>query len=566
MLTPRRAIALLLLLALTLFPVAVVVYNHMGEDCFITFRYAEQWARGEGIVYNVGDRVEGYSNFLWMALMAGVRTLGGSMLTASRWMSVAVHAALVIVFGLLAMGKPMEKEGTGIRVVPWHRLWLPLAVWAQPLLHYHCDRGLETVFFAALLGLVLAATVSRRWIVGGILTGLAALTRPEGVFYAVAFLPLAVWELDTAERHPLNALARPPARELTRRVAWFLIPVAMAWAGQMLFRWFYYDAMVANTVVAKLGRGARPHALGEIARWTLSTNGFPFLAVAGAVYGWKRLPERRRLIVGATCLLGAAVGYQLVIGRVEAVAHRYLTPALPPMLILVGVFVEATHVAWARRPIPRRIVPVLLLLLAFYTVRNGDDPRSRFHWRLWEFVRSPQWTERATWWRHEPVIINAEAGRWLRHSLKSEFPDALLAADQMGALGYFASPDQFIIDLGGLMDKEIARHGLRPEDVVRRAPDFLVLYAFLDAEEPILPELQNLVRSEPFMTTYTPWWELVPRAPLNGVKFIVYGKRSLRAPDRAERVPLGPTQEEFQRWWRVTPPPPDSLDTRTTTP
>jgi hypothetical protein len=172
-----------------------------------------------------------------------------------------------------------------------------------------------------------------------------------------------------------------------------------------------------------------------------------------------------------------------------------------------------------------------------------------------EFIRRPDWTERWTWWRHEPVILNANAGRWLRDILHPRHPGALLAADQMGALGYFASPNQTIIDLGGLMDRDIARRGLHPRDAVDRAPDFLVLYALLEEDEPILPELKALVRDDTFKERYAVWWELKPRAAVNGVKFLVYGKRGAEsAPETPEEVLLGPDAAEFQRWWRLSIP------------
>src|SRR4051812_41830546 len=35
------------------------------DDAFISFRYAQNLARGLGLVWNAGERVEGYTNFLW---------------------------------------------------------------------------------------------------------------------------------------------------------------------------------------------------------------------------------------------------------------------------------------------------------------------------------------------------------------------------------------------------------------------------------------------------------------------------------------------------------------------
>jgi hypothetical protein len=36
-----------------------------SDDAFISLRYAKHFAEGHGLVYNPGERVEGYTNFLW---------------------------------------------------------------------------------------------------------------------------------------------------------------------------------------------------------------------------------------------------------------------------------------------------------------------------------------------------------------------------------------------------------------------------------------------------------------------------------------------------------------------
>lgn len=46
------------------------------DDAYISFRYARQWAAGNGLVYNIGERVEGYSNFLWILLLLPFARLG----------------------------------------------------------------------------------------------------------------------------------------------------------------------------------------------------------------------------------------------------------------------------------------------------------------------------------------------------------------------------------------------------------------------------------------------------------------------------------------------------------
>ena len=40
------------------------------DDAFISFRYAQNLVRGNGLVYNLGERVKGYANLLWTVAMA----------------------------------------------------------------------------------------------------------------------------------------------------------------------------------------------------------------------------------------------------------------------------------------------------------------------------------------------------------------------------------------------------------------------------------------------------------------------------------------------------------------
>lgn len=566
MLTPRRFFLLLCLLAAGLFPVAVIAYNHLGEDCHITFRYAEQWVRGHGIVYNIGDRVEGYSNFLWVACMAGGRLLGISPLLASRWLSVAVHAALVLLLGWgLSRRIALRADDPAQPRIPWYCLWLPLALWVNPLLHYHCDRGLETVLFAALLAFALVAVVQRRWLAGGILLGMASITRPEGIAYAAAMLPWVIGELDTEDSHLINSYSLAKGRERLRRLALFFLPVLAIFLSHLLFRRLYYGMWIPNTAMAKLGRGERPSALPEMLRWILATNGLPFLALAGAVAGWIRLPDRRRLIAVSVFAFAAALAYQLAVGQVAAVAYRYLIPAIVPMLILVAMLLEALHFSCAGKPFLRRAFPILLLAGSFYLhshsgadnawfAGHGDAPRSRFHHRLWEFLREPHWRERWQGFHAESISINAEAGRWLRYELAPRHPPALLAADQMGELGYHASWDQTIIDLGGLMDCEIARNGLGAADLLRRNPDYLVLYSWRCDSQPLLPELRALCADPEFLQRYTPRWRLQPRDDIQQVEFVVWARRGSEESGPPAIVPLGPTTEEFERAWRILSP------------
>ena len=45
------------------------------DDAMISMRYARNLARGDGLVWNVGERVQGYTNLGWTLVMAGVHAL-----------------------------------------------------------------------------------------------------------------------------------------------------------------------------------------------------------------------------------------------------------------------------------------------------------------------------------------------------------------------------------------------------------------------------------------------------------------------------------------------------------
>lgn len=67
--SPAWNIAALICIVLAGF-VHQLSYGIMADDAFISFRYANHLASGKGFVFNPGERVEGYSNFLPTVLFA----------------------------------------------------------------------------------------------------------------------------------------------------------------------------------------------------------------------------------------------------------------------------------------------------------------------------------------------------------------------------------------------------------------------------------------------------------------------------------------------------------------
>ena len=174
---------LLLLLAQLAFLVRVRFMDDgryvLYDDAFISFRYARNLAGGEGLVFNPGERVEGYTNMLWTCLLAGAMALGGDPILAAKVLGVVSG---VIVLALSALLTHRLSPGGGLWVtVPG------LLLSATASLPRHALSGMETVSFSACLLLALwieaGSDTLRNRFLAGLALGLATLTRPEGLLF-----------------------------------------------------------------------------------------------------------------------------------------------------------------------------------------------------------------------------------------------------------------------------------------------------------------------------------------------------------------------------------------------
>jgi hypothetical protein len=74
-------------------------YWWLFEDAMISMRYAHHLAQGHGLVWNPGEYVEGYSNVLWVLVMAGVHLLPVPLAATSlvmAWITIGLAALLLV--------------------------------------------------------------------------------------------------------------------------------------------------------------------------------------------------------------------------------------------------------------------------------------------------------------------------------------------------------------------------------------------------------------------------------------------------------------------------------------
>lgn len=245
-------------------------YDFLCDDAYISFRYARNFMEGNGLVFNVGERVEGYTNFLWVLEIASLWKLFGlTPEIGSRLLSYGATVGTYVLVLLWAMDSPFRRER--LIVAWWAMVCLALnrsfAVWGSS--------GLETrqfTFFIVLAFYLFQFREQKPKIVLGsaMAFAAAAMTRPEGV---------QVWAV-FCFCHVLEALARQRLRvDFVLYLASFLVPVLL----HFCFRYFYYGDWLPNTYYAKF---VRPWPEAGFNYFTLATleNGL-YLWVPLAVVG-----------------------------------------------------------------------------------------------------------------------------------------------------------------------------------------------------------------------------------------------------------------------------------------
>ena len=213
----------------------------LTDDAFISFRYVRNLLEGHGLVFNPGEYVEGYTNFLWILELAALWGLFGLRPEhAVPWLSVTYTVGtLAALWWWLARSPSRHDRG----LVAWLALGLlcssaTFAVWTA-------GGGLETrqfTCFVVVAVVCLAVHGNNRWglLAASLSLAAAALTRPEGLMLAACCFGWFVVQRVIVDR-------QLDWRQLTYLVA----PFAILVTAHFLFRYGYYGDWLPNTYYAK---------------------------------------------------------------------------------------------------------------------------------------------------------------------------------------------------------------------------------------------------------------------------------------------------------------------------
>jgi hypothetical protein len=155
--------------------IQIVAFIGVGyeEDVYISFRYALNLIRGNGLVYNVGERVEGFSNPSWTLLLALLKFIGLPFRFSAFMMAVVFD---LVIFYLLRKISIHLYGNTLLARIPLFMLA------SFSYFHASFGNGLEgSIWCLSLVILMMGAVYLNKNII--LCSSLITLvTRPEGIF------------------------------------------------------------------------------------------------------------------------------------------------------------------------------------------------------------------------------------------------------------------------------------------------------------------------------------------------------------------------------------------------
>ena len=407
------------------------------DDAWIHQTYARSLAHTGQWAYLPGEPSAGSTSPLWSLLLAAGYRLGVNPLA---WAYLLGGLAL---FGLALAGQHFLHELSAARsALPWAGLFL-VGEWH---LVWAAGSGMETIPYAALI-LVVLVLVSRAggrgWGWVGMLIGIGVWLRPDALtLLGPAGLVMLLGEKGWRQRW----LA----------LGWLTLGFLLLFGPYLWFNLQIQGSLWPNTLYAKQAEYAQLQNLPWLQRFAdqlkLPLIGAGIFLLPGFVRClWVSIQRRAWLgLAAAIWFLGFAGLYALRLPVVYQYG-RYLIPAMP-VFFVVG----------------------LAGLLDL--VRLGSSNRAAWILtRTWAFSVVGVWLAFyglvASLYARDVAIIETEmvaAAHWVAANTE---PDALIAAHDIGALGYFGQ--RRLVDLAGLISP----------DVIPFMRDEAALARWLDAQQ-----------------------------------------------------------------------------------
>jgi arabinofuranosyltransferase len=483
--SPKSIVLIGSLLAL-LFVSVQILFFYRGiyssfDDAFITFRYSRNLAQGLGPVYNPGEAVEGYTNFLWMLSLAIGNWLGLEIISFSYLLGIL--SAFAVLHLTYRLGLIMGFSG-------WMSLFPVLLLSLNASFARYSVSGMETLFFTALLVAsyvtLLSNPMSKSNIfVSSLFLVLTSLTRPEGLLFLII---LFIFHYYFIIKHIGKSRLVEAGVSLPLILFLWLLPWVVFFLPYLVWKIWFYGDLLPNTFYVKVGlsnTATIARGLQYLIMMLIVVNLSIFLPQLFLPFlNWTS--TKKIIAISVTAYLA----YVVYIGgdHYFGFGPRFITP-IYPFLIVLGFaalkdFRDRFSFGWGRLISFNSYVLVFLIVIIL-----GQAER-------FGYIETINLTTRG--W--------VQAGKWLENHAS---PHAVIAADAAGIIPYLT--DLHTIDMYGLNDRYIARSSITgktnglvghekyaPNYVLDRQPDYILSWVNRDGDPTTagLPEVKFRFNSE----------------------------------------------------------------------
>lgn len=426
------------------------------DDSFISLRYARNLVEGNGLVFNPGDNVEGYTNFLWTMLMTIPLKLGRDPVLFGHFIGIA-SMVVTLLMTIAIANRVFDSKVLGN--------FTALILLTNSTFIIYATGGLETQLQTALVMSVWLLAIpalmqfpsmrtdrpyrTLELFVLSLVSGLALLTRLDSALLVVIPAAAVFWAVLRSGRQRDSSGPQVSRKQLALNLVALVVPVLVMVVWWTVWRLDTYGSFVPNTAVAKANtlRVSILQGLSFLFFFLLLNLLFAFVPAA-LIRGREVLA--RQPFVAISAALALWVLYLLKVGG-DFMEFRFMVAVLPLIALMLVALISLTRSEfWKMVMVCSLAVGAVLHLVVLGA--NGGIANIDSNANLYAYVTDPDSGE---------AVMGQELRSVLNGSAEAEQPGSgavIIATGAAGAIPYFARLRT--IDTLGLNDWWTARHGL----------------------------------------------------------------------------------------------------------
>lgn len=301
-------------------------YFSLLDDSMISMRYAWNLSHGYGLVWNPGERVEGYTNLLMTLIMSLATWLLDKKTAVIAIQLLGIPTILAVAFLTKRIAQETNQDGPSLRLIKNLSfisvlLYFPLSYWTL----MGMETGLVTVF------VLCSVLFTFLWLHNGkdsllystaLACGLAFLARNDAFIYAVLVFGFLILQTIIAER----------GRTVFLKIAIAIGVYGLFIGGQIIFRWVYYGALLPNTYILKISGTPLSVRLNDGVVYVFSFMRESVILLLLALFPalYKKTGEKWFMFMFPI----AAMAYAVWSGGDSWERWRFIAPAVPLALII----------------------------------------------------------------------------------------------------------------------------------------------------------------------------------------------------------------------------------------